>query len=146
MINHKKFGDTDSSFWSITPSEPKADAFPKYDRRVLIHGCTIGITHPVGSHRFPNGKPLIAAYGHLLGTSDRSRHSSSADIYLGNEPESTQLWKVTQTKPDGLFDEYKYFAHVKDAAQARALHRYHVGGDRSGQVEPADWSELKTNR
>jgi Inorganic Pyrophosphatase len=113
------------------------DAFPTYKTRVKTPAGTLGITHQPGDKRF--GRPMMANYGHLLGSYGKAEDGKAWDFYLGDDPDNEGLYEVLQTTPDGLPDERKFITHCRDRDHAREVFLSHAGRDRLGYIRPAGW-------
>lgn len=123
--------------------DDRTDALPTFTKRLTIQGVRIGITHEPGDRRFPGSVPMQSYYGLALGTYGMADDGKSIDMYLGHDSSSEDLWKISQTTPDGEFDEYKYGTNYSSGKAFRDAHIYHAGIERSGVLSPASWDELR---
>jgi hypothetical protein len=122
---------------AIAQSLTHTDAFPSYKSRVRTPAGTLGITHRPGDKRF--GHPMMASYGHLLGSYGKAEDRKAWDFYLGDEPDNEDLYEVLQTTEAGMPDERKFITHCRDMDHAREVFVSHAGQNRFGYIQSKDW-------
>lgn len=121
----------------VNEGADRTDAFPSYKSRVRVPAGTLGITHQPGDKRF--NRPIMASYGHLLGSYGKAEDRKAWDFYLGDEPDNEDLYEVLQTTEAGMPDERKFITHCRDRDHAREVFVSHAGQNRFGYIRPAGW-------
>ena len=118
--------------------------------RTVIHGLKVAIENPRGSVRSgvsPDGKAwqnrMQAHYGEFSGT--RGADGDAVDVFVGEVPESKQVWVINQKDPKGGFDEHKVMLGFLSEQQARDAYKFSFDLDWKGlgTIVPATLSQLK---
>jgi hypothetical protein len=101
-------------------------------------GLSISIECEAGEVRF--NKPLESPYGFINET--MGEDGEPADCYLGTYLDTGGAFKVTQLKPDGSFDEYKYMLGFEDIEQAEAAYKVEMPAEFFGGIEQSNAIEI----
>lgn len=130
----------------VTPPELSEASFGAVIDRVLKwNGLDIGVEYLPGQVRFKNKKKLRSGYGHLRGFSD----GKSLDCYLCSsllhpEPKGSQrMWQITQLKPSGEFDEFKFMLGYSSANHARNAYLQEMPKEFYGGIKEVRASDLE---
>lgn len=96
------------------------------------HGFPINISFHRGEHRFKFATPMKCSYGSIRGTYGRGLDAKAVDVYLVSE--DPKVFRITQLKPSGEVDEYKYMLGAKNLDHAVEMYLSHVPRYRFGGV------------
>lgn len=132
------------------PTEAQKEAGNYKKGKVTIQGFNISIEQPQGSVRSgvdANGKEwsitMNNTYGYILGT--EGKDGDHIDLFLGNNPESNQVFVVDQMNLDGSFDEHKvmFGFNTIDEAREAYLSNYEEGWQGLGNITQSDMDTFK---
>ena len=134
------------------PSQEQIEAGNYKKGHVALQGLDLSIENPKGSERSgftEEGEPwttiAVHHYGYIKGTVGRDK--DHLDAYIGDSPESENVFVVNQVNPDtGKFDEHKVMIGFNTAEEARTgyLANYEEGWQGLGSMVPLSMDEFKT--
>lgn len=131
------------------PTQAQIEAGNYEKGHISIQGLDISIENPKGSQRKgidPNGKPWAVTMQHHYGYIKRTEGADGdhVDAFIGNNPDSTKVFVVDQTNPDGSFDEHKVMIGFDDRAQAITGYKSSYSKDwKVGNVSELSMNEFK---
>ena len=141
------------------PTEAQKEAGNYKKGKVTIQGFDISIEQPKGSTRSgvnTDGKAwsvtMNNTYGYIRKT--EGKDGDHIDVFLGDNPESDQVFVVDQNNQDSSFDEHKVMLGFNTEEEARAayLSNYEEGWQGLGNLTQVDietfrkWTESDTRR
>lgn len=139
---------------NTTPTEGQKEAGNYKKAHLKLQGIDIALENPKGSERTgigADGKPwsttMPGHYGYVKRT--EGADGDQVDVYIGEQPESQQVFAVDQIDPaTGKFDEHKFILGTGNEQEARALYEGGFsdgsGPSRAGAVTPLSIEEFKT--
>lgn len=94
-----------------------------------------------------DGKPwerqMRAAYGYISGTEGMGADGDAVDVYLAADPvETDDVYCITQTRPDGTFDEAKLMLGYPDEETARRDFARHMPAWADGGIDRFDHGDI----
>ena len=135
------------------PTEAQKEAGNYRKGHVKVHGLDVTIENAKGSIRRgtdPSGAAweveMPAHYGYIRRS--EGGDGEQVDVYVGEEPESSQVYVIDQIDPDtGRFDEHKVILGTRNLDDAYDLYTAGFsdgrGGDRAGAITEMDIGEFQ---
>lgn len=135
---------------NVEPTEAQKEAGNYKKGHVKLQGLDITLENPKGSVRSgtdANGKAWQSTMAHDYGYIKRTEGADGdhVDAFIGDNPESQNVYVVDQRNADGTFDEHKVMLGFDDEASARAgyLANYSKGWKGLGDVRTMTMDEFK---
>lgn len=134
----------------VNPSEAQKEAGNYKMGHVTIQDMDVTIENPKGSIRSGvdgDGKPwsieMKNSYGYFKNSVGKDK--DHIDLFLGENPESNQVFVIDQVNKDGSFDESKVMLGFDSAEQAKDayLSNYEAGWQGLGSITPIDVDGFK---
>ncbi len=131
------------------PTEAQKDAGNYKMGHVKLHGMDISIETPKGGLRtFKKDGGVTASrrmrdhYGYVRRT--EGADGDHVDAFIGDQPQSPNVFVIDQVKPDGSFDEHKAMIGYPDEAAAVAAYKRNYQADwKVGPVTEMPVGEFK---
>ncbi len=133
------------------PSQAEIEADNYKKGHLKLHGIDISVENPKGSLRkgvSPEGdawsSKLHSHYGDIKRTTGAD--GDAVDVFIGENPDSDQVFIVDQVNKDGSFDEHKTLIGFSDEQSARDnyLKNYEKGWTGLGAMTQMSVDEFKT--
>ncbi|TQV82870.1 LPD38 domain-containing protein [Aliikangiella coralliicola] len=107
----------------LNPSEAQKEAGNYKKAHVNIQGLNISIENPKGSERSgidPNGKQWKSKINHHYGYIKRTQGADGdhVDVFVGDKPESENVFVIDQVDANGKFDEHKVMLGFENKQEA----------------------------
>ncbi|MCX2533693.1 hypothetical protein OQ486_09410 [Plesiomonas shigelloides] len=135
---------------NVEPTEAQKEAGNYKKGHVKLQGLDITLENPKGSVRSgtdANGKAWQSTMAHDYGYIKRTEGADGdhVDAFIGDNPESQNVYVVDQRNADGTFDEHKVMLGFDDETSARAgyLANYSKGWKGLGDVRSMTMDEFK---
>ncbi|MGL4626961.1 MAG: LPD5 domain-containing protein, partial [Plesiomonas shigelloides] len=135
---------------NVEPTEAQKEAGNYKKGHVKLQGLDITLENPKGSVRSgtdANGKAWQSTMAHDYGYIKRTEGADGdhVDAFIGDNPESQNVYVVDQRNADGTFDEHKVMLGFDDEASARAgyLANYSKGWKGLGDIRSMTMDEFK---
>ncbi|KXZ74170.1 hypothetical protein AVENLUH5627_00105 [Acinetobacter venetianus] len=132
------------------PTQAQIEAGNYKKGHIKVHGLDISIENPKGSERRgtdPNGKEwahtMSDHYGYIKRT--RGADSEHIDTYVGNNPDSNQVFIVDQVDQEtGNFDEHKVMLGFNSQEEATTAYKSNFDkGWKVGPIRTMDMEQFK---
>lgn len=112
--------------------------------KIEWNGVVLCIEYPKGSIRFANtdhARVLTASYGHFYATT--SQDGEELDCYIGNNLDSPNIFRISQIKEDGSFDEFKFIIGCYTITEAQDLYLANMPSSFYGGIQTSSIDEIK---
>lgn len=114
-----------------------------YKDIIVWNTLELAIEFRKGEIRFGN-IPLMAAYGHIRKHLGADR--MTLDCYVGDNLSSSEIYQITQVKPDGSFDEYKFMIGFDSMHQAQTVYLQCMPAELFGGIRQSSLEEIRWHR
>ncbi|WP_039045379.1 LPD38 domain-containing protein [Plesiomonas shigelloides] len=135
---------------NVAPTDAQKEAGNYKKGHVKLQGLDITLENPKGSVRSgtdATGKAWQSTMAHDYGYIKRTEGADGdhVDVFIGDNPESQNVYVIDQRNTDGTFDEHKVMLGFDDEASARAgyLANYSKGWKGLGDVRTMTMNEFK---
>jgi hypothetical protein len=126
--------------------QKSVDEADKIKKVMDINGIQVAIEWPKGSTRtYTDGDwetEMTAHYGRIPGT-ESANDGMEIDCYVGDNPDSTKVYKLLQVKKDGKPDEFKYMLGYGSLQEAKDSYLEHMPESFYGNIKQISMDTLE---